>query len=80
MPTPPPTISAPMRRGARRAPPDQARSAVAQTDFHDLEEQRFLHKLSSHLDDAVMAGESSRVMLVAPPRALGVLRKRSHLT
>jgi protein required for attachment to host cells len=51
-----------------------ARSAVEQTDWHDLEEQRFLHKLSSHLDAAVIAGKAKALILVAPPRALGVLR------
>jgi len=51
-----------------------ARSAVEQTDWHDQEEQRFLHKLSSHLDAAVVAGKAKSLILVAPPRALGVLR------
>jgi len=51
-----------------------ARSAVEQTDWHDQEEQRFLHKLSSHLDAAVLAGKAKSLILVAPPRALGVLR------
>jgi hypothetical protein len=37
----------------------EAGSAVEQTDWHDQEEQRFLHKLSSHLDAAVIA-ESAR--------------------
>jgi len=50
------------------------RSAVAQTDWHDQEEQRFLHKLSSHLEAAVIAGTAKSLVLVAPPRALGVLR------
>jgi protein required for attachment to host cells len=50
------------------------RSAVEQTDWHDQEEQRFLHKLSSHLDAAVLAGKAKSLILVAPPRALGVLR------
>jgi protein required for attachment to host cells len=50
------------------------RSAVEQTDWHDQEEQRFLHKLASHLDAAVLAGKAKSLILVAPPRALGVLR------
>jgi protein required for attachment to host cells len=50
------------------------RSAVEQTDWHDLEEQRFLHKLSSHLDAVVIAGKAKSLIVVAPPRALGVLR------
>ena len=50
------------------------RSAVEQTDWHDQEEQRFLHKLLGRLESAVNAGEMKSLVLVAPPRALGVLR------
>jgi protein required for attachment to host cells len=50
------------------------RSAVEQTEWHDREEQQFLRKLSSHLDAAVIAGKAKALILVAPPRALGVLR------
>src|SRR3989442_4594884 len=58
-----------------------ARSAVEQTDWHDQEEQRFLHKLTEHLDAAVIGGKAKSVIVVAPPRALGVLRHAysSHL-
>ena len=58
-----------------------ARSAVEQTDWHDQEEQKFLHKLTEHIDAAVVAGKAKSVIMVAPPRALGVLRHSysSHL-
>src|SRR5262245_52548958 len=52
----------------------KGRSAMEQTDWHEQEEQRFLHRLSSHLDAAVVAGMTNSLVLVAPPRALGVLR------
>jgi protein required for attachment to host cells len=52
------------------------RSAVEQTDWHDQEEQRFLTKLAERLDAAVQAGETKSLILVAPPRALGVLRAK----
>ncbi len=51
------------------------RSAMDQTDWHDQEEQRFLHKLLGHLDAAVNAGVAKSLIIVAPPRALGVLRQ-----
>ena len=54
-----------------------ARSAVEQTDWHDQAEQRFLTELSRRLDAAVTAGETKSMILVAPPRALGVLRQAS---
>jgi protein required for attachment to host cells len=50
------------------------RSAMEQTDFHDQAEQRFLHELAGHLDAEVQAGKTKSVFLIAPPRALGVLR------
>jgi protein required for attachment to host cells len=51
-----------------------ARSAVEQTDWHDQSERRFLADLVDRLDAAVAAGEVKSLILVAPPRALGVLR------
>jgi len=50
------------------------RSAMEQTDLHDLAERRFLTQLAERLDKAVLAGETKTLILVAPPRALGVLR------
>jgi protein required for attachment to host cells len=54
---------------------DSRRSAMEQTDWHDQEEQRFLQRLASHLDAAINAGNAKSVIMVAPPRALGVLRQ-----
>ena len=50
------------------------RSAMEQTDWHEQEEERFLRRLSDHLDSEVKAGRTKSIVLVAPPRALGVLR------
>ena len=60
---------------------DARRSAMEQTDFHALAEQRFLSELAKRLDAAVMSGEAKAMIVVAPPRALGVLRHAasSHL-
>lgn len=55
------------------------RSAMEQPDWHDQEEQRFLKKLAGELDAAVNAGQLKALILVAPPRAIGVLRREySH--
>lgn len=51
------------------------RSAVEQTDWHRQEEDRFLQKLVSQLDHSVKVGEVKSLIIVAPPRALGVLRQ-----
>ncbi|WP_229266730.1 host attachment protein [Leptospira sp. severe_002] len=51
------------------------RSAMEQTDWHAQEEERFLCRLAARLDKAVLAGEVKDLILVAPPAALGTLRK-----
>lgn len=51
-----------------------ARSAVETTDWHDEAERAFLHRVLNRLDHALQAGETHAVIIVAPPRALGMLR------
>ena len=51
-----------------------ARSAVGQTDWHDRSEEAFLTKLAHHLDAAVASGKAKSMIVIAPPRALGMLR------
>jgi protein required for attachment to host cells len=50
------------------------RSAMEQTDWHDQAEKAFLTQLAQHLDGAVQAGKAKSLIVVAPPRALGMLR------
>src|SRR5262249_60332072 len=63
--------AAPARRHARVG---TARSAVGQTVWHQLAEQRFLGPPPRALDAAVPEGNAKGVIMGAPPRALGVLR------
>jgi len=51
------------------------RSSVEQTDFHTLQEEEFLRSIIAKLDTAVQAGEIKSIVLVAPPRAIGVMRQ-----
>ena len=51
-----------------------ARSSVEQTNWHDEAERSFLKTLAERLDVAVTTGETSAVTMVAPPRALGMIR------
>jgi protein required for attachment to host cells len=53
----------------------QMRSAMDQTDWHDQAERAFLEDLAGRLDAAVTAGKAKAVIMVAPPRALGMLRQ-----
>jgi protein required for attachment to host cells len=50
------------------------RSAVEQTDLHDQAERAFLVQLAQHLDAAIAAGKTKSLIMVAPPRALGMIR------
>ena len=50
------------------------RSAVEQTDWHDKAEQDFLKTLAGHLDKALEKGEVKSLIIVAAPRALGMIR------
>lgn len=50
------------------------RSAVTQTDWHDQAEQAFLTELVHKLDAAVTSHKVKSLIVVAPPRALGMLR------
>jgi protein required for attachment to host cells len=52
-----------------------ARSSVEQTDWHDEAERTFLHGLASYLDAAIRAGKTKALIVVAAPRALGMLRQ-----
>ena len=50
------------------------RSSVEQTDWHDQAERAFLVQLVKHLDAALAAGKVKSLIMVAPPRALGMIR------
>ena len=50
------------------------RGTIEQTDWHDQAERAFLAHLVQHLDGAIAAGKTKSLIVVAPPRALGMLR------
>lgn len=51
------------------------RSAVAGTDLHDAAETDFLRTVAIDLLKGVESGSYRQIVLVAPPRAIGQLRK-----
>jgi protein required for attachment to host cells len=53
----------------------EIRSALEQTDWHDQAERTFLAKLADRLDAALLAGKAKALIMVAPPRALGMIRQ-----
>jgi protein required for attachment to host cells len=50
------------------------RSAAEPTDFHRLAEEDFLKKIAGTLDKSVSEHRIKDIILVAPPRAIGILR------
>lgn len=53
-----------------------ARSTVEAPDFHSEAEAAFLAGIVDHLDKAVREHSVRHLVLVAPPKALGLLRQR----
>jgi len=51
------------------------RSAVGQTDWHDQGEEKFLKELAQKIHLAVHSGKTKELVIVAPPRALGMIRE-----
>ena len=54
------------------------RSAYEETDFHQLEEDRFAAETAEMLKIRAMRKEYDSLIIVAPPRTLGELRKHYH--
>lgn len=56
----------------------QQMSAMDDTDWHELQKERFAADLSDMLYDAAHKGEYDRLILVAAPKVLGNLRDDMH--
>lgn len=54
------------------------RSTYEETDFHQLEEDRFAAETAALLKKRALANDFERLVIVAPPRTLGELRKHYH--
>ena len=54
------------------------RSAVEQTDWHDIEEHRFASKVAAAAEQMVRASRTKALIVVAPPRTLAELRNAFH--
>ncbi len=53
-------------------------SSMTEVDFHVQEETRFAADIAEDLKARALAGEFETLIVVAPPEALGELRKRYH--
>jgi protein required for attachment to host cells len=54
------------------------RSAMEEVDFHELEEARFAAEAAELLKHRAMAHDYDKLIIVAPPTALGEMRKHLH--
>ncbi len=52
-----------------------ARSAMGNVDWHELEEERFARAMADRINAAAESGELKEIVIVAPPRTLGEIRK-----
>lgn len=54
------------------------RSAMEETDFHQIAEDRFAAEAADLLRERALGGDFETLVVVAPPRTLGELRKHYH--
>jgi protein required for attachment to host cells len=54
------------------------RPAYSETDFHQQEEDRWIKEAAEELKKRVLRNDFDALAIVAPPKALGVLRKELH--
>lgn len=52
--------------------------SMEETDFHQLEEDRFAAEIAETLKRRALANEYEALIIVAPPRTLGELRRHYH--
>lgn len=53
-------------------------SSMEQTDFHQIEEDRFAADAADMLKRRALANDFERLIIIAPPKTLGELRKHYH--
>jgi protein required for attachment to host cells len=71
----PPTREQGSDRPGRYSGPDGSRSAVEDTDWHQLEEDRFAGEVADLLYKQAHQHDFERLIVVAPPRTLGTMRQ-----
>jgi len=54
------------------------RVAYEETDFHQLEEDRWAHAAADEVNKRVLNNDFDALAIVAPPKTLGELRKKLH--
>lgn len=62
----------------RRHAQGPGRSAYEETDFHQLEEDRFAQDTADLLNRRALSNDFDQLIVVAPPKTLGEMRKHYH--
>ena len=62
------------RPGRANSVPGARRAAVKESDWHQVEETKFAQEVADILDHAAEDGAFEKIVIVAPPKALGDLR------
>lgn len=58
--------------------PGSAQGTMGKTDYHEQEEAHFAAEAANLLKRRALANEYEKLIVVAPPTALGEIRKRYH--
>lgn len=64
------------RPGRTREIADGTHHGLDETDWHRFEKAEFAHEMAKLLNHAAVANKFDRLVLIAPPQALGDLRKK----
>lgn len=54
------------------------RASYQETDFHQLEEDRWVHDAADRVNARALRQDFEQLVIIAPPKALGELRKKLH--
>ena len=65
--------------GRASSPQGAARSSVEPTDFHQIEEDRFAAEVADMLKRRALKNDYESLIIVAPPKTLGEMRKHYHV-
>jgi protein required for attachment to host cells len=64
--------------GAQQQSAGYGRSTYEETDFHQLEEDRWAKSAAAEVNKRVLAQDFEALAIIAPPKTLGELRKELH--
>ena len=64
--------------GAQQSSAGYGRDTMEETDFHQQEEDRWIKEAAEELKRRALRNDFNALAIIAPPKALGVLRKELH--